>query len=188
MQRSVRAADNHLTQLIVAAGAIVFASALVVAGLLVWLTVNDPFGGKPHPSDAEMLAQFQHQRLALEAQVATIKLDPKLERVAPDFTRPEDPASIGVPPERIAEYRSRLRAAGIAHGFSHYGDAIEFIVSTRGLAISGSAKGFVYAEAPDADATVVDGDLDAARAASPDKSVLLQRKIDGNWWLQLDTR
>lgn len=167
---------------------VVAAAAVMVAAMIAWMTIADPFGGAPHPTDTAMLAQFHQQRPALEALVQTIKQDPKLQRLAPDFTRPEDPALIGVPPERVAEYRSRLHAAGIAHGFSHYGEPIEFIVSTRGLAISGSGKSFVYAEHADPDATVVDGDLDAAAAALEDKDVLLQRKIDGNWWLQLDMR
>ena len=59
---------------------------------------------------------------------------------------------------------------------------------TRGLAISGSAKGFVYAPSADADATVVEGDLDAAAASATDKDVLLERKIDESWWLLLDMR
>jgi hypothetical protein len=40
----------------------------------------------------------------------------------------------------------------------------------------------------DPDATVVEGDLDAAAASAQDKDVLLARKIDGNWWLNLDMR
>lgn len=115
-----------------------------------------------------------------------IEQEPKLERLAPDFLRPEDPSSAEVSADRIATYRRLCAQAGIAHGFSHYRD--EFIVHTRGLSIAGSAKGFVYAPYPDADATIVAGDLDAAAASLKDKDVLLQRKIDGNWWLELDMR
>jgi hypothetical protein len=122
---------------------------------------------------------------ALLAGAVMIRQGGQLERLAPDFTRP-DPPPIG--PERLADYRARLQAAGVAHGFSHYGDAIEFIVSTRGLAISGSGKSFIRAEHADLDATVVDGDLDAAADALADKDVLLQRKIGDGWWLQLDMR
>ena len=53
-----------------------------------------------------------------------------------------------------------------------------FLVSTQGLAISGSGKSFVHAEHADPDATVIDGDLDAAVDALADKDVLLQRRID----------
>lgn len=91
-------------------------------------------------------------------------------------------------PGRVADYRARLAAAGIAHGLAHHGNTATFIVSTRGLAISGSAKAFVHAPQADADATVVNGDLDAAAAALADKNVLLQRPIGDGWWLQLDMR
>ena len=63
-----------------------------------------------------------------------------------------------------------------------------FLVSTQGLAISGSGKSFVHAEHADPDATVIDGDLDAAVDALADKDVLLQRRIGERWWLQLDRR
>jgi len=106
--------------------------------------------------------------------------DPKLVRLTPDFTRPEDPSSAGVSADRIAAYRRLCAKAGIAHGFSRYRDAIEFIVHTRSLSISGSAEGFVYAEDADADAMVIDGDLDAAVASMQEKDVLLERKIDAN--------
>ncbi len=111
--------------------------------------------------------------------------DPPVERLAPDFTRPEPPP---IPPARLADYRARLQAAGIAHGLSHYGDTVEFLVSTQGLAISGSGKSFVHAEHAHPDATVIDGDLDAAVDALADKDVLLQRRIGEHWWLQLDRR
>ena len=174
-----------LKGLIFAGVGLMAGAALVAGGLIAWLTITDPFGGGPHPSDAAMLAQFAQVRPALEELVVMIGQDGSIQHLAPDFTRP-DPAPITA--ERLADYRQRLQRAGVAHGFSHYGDAIEFIVSTRGLAISGSGKSFVHAATADADATVVDGDLDAAVNALTDKDVLLQRKIGGDWWLQLDMR
>ena len=80
----------------------------------------------------------------------------------------------------------KLLALSIA-GIARHGDTATFIVSTRGLAISGSAKAFVHAPQGADDATVVNGDLDAA-AALADKNVLLQRPIGEGWWLQLDMR
>jgi hypothetical protein len=161
------------------------ALALSAAALIALLTIADPFGGPPHPTDAAMLEQFARIRPSLDEIVGMIEQDSGVERLAPDFTRPE-PAPIGA--ERLADYRARLHAAGIAHGLSHYGDSIAFIVSTQGLAISGSGKSFVHAEHADPDATVIDGDLDAAVGALADKDVLMQRRIGEGWWLQLDRR
>jgi hypothetical protein len=161
------------------------AMGLSVVALIAWLTITDPFGGPAHPTDAAMLAQFAAQRPALAEIVDMLAHDPQVERLAPDFTRPEPPP---MPPARLADYRARLQAAGIAHGLSHYGDTIEFLVSTQGLAISGSGKSFVHAEYAHPDATVIDGDLDAAIDALADKDVLLQRRLAEHWWLQLDRR
>lgn len=163
-------------------------SALILGGLALTLALIDPFGDSPHPSDAAMLAQFKERRAILDQLVEMIGHDPGLERLGLDFTRPEDPAQAGISPDRIALYRKLCLEAGIAKGFQHYGDSIEFLVSTRGLSIAGSAKGFTYRNGADPDATVIDGDLDEAVNALADKSVLLQRRIDGDWWLELDMR
>ena len=172
-------------QSMLAVAGVAAALALSAAALIAWLAITDPFGGPAHPTDAAMLAQFARVQPSLESIIDMIEDDPGVERLAPDFTRPE-PAPIGA--ERLADYRARLLAAGIAHGLSHYGDPVEFIVSTQGLAISGSGKSFVHAEHADPDATVIDGDLDAAVNALADKDVLLQRRIGERWWLQLDRR
>ncbi|MFA6140775.1 MAG: hypothetical protein WC684_08630 [Hyphomicrobium sp.] len=161
------------------------ALAMSTVAMIALLAIADPFGGPPHPTDAAMLAQFARVRPSLEEIVGMIEQDPGIERLAPDFTRPE-PAPIGL--DRLADYRTRLQAAGIAHGLSRYGDAVAFLVSTQGLAISGSGKSFVHAGDADPDATVIDGDLDAAVIALADKDVLLQRRIGEGWWLQLDRR
>lgn len=169
-------------------GRYVVAVAVLLGGLallaIALLALADPLI-PPHPSDAALFEQFRRQRPALEALVGMIGQDGDIQRLALDFTRPE-PAPITA--ERLADYRARLEATGVAHGFVHYGDPIEFIVSTRGLAISGSGKSFVYAAQPHPDATVIDGELDDAVDTLKDKDVLLQRRIDDNWWLQLDRR
>ncbi|MEO8419738.1 MAG: hypothetical protein ABI457_00965 [Hyphomicrobium sp.] len=172
-------------RIIVAAAALVAVVALSAVALIALLAIADPFGGAPHPTDAVMLAQFARVRPSLEEIVGMTAQDPAVERLAADFTRPEP---LPISPERLADYRQRLEKAGIAHGFSHYGDTIEFIVSTQGLSISGSGKSFVHAEGADPDATVIDGDLDAAAATPAGKDALLQRRIDDHWWLQLDRR
>jgi hypothetical protein len=157
-------------------------AAVVAAILIGWLAIMDPFGGDAHPTDTEMLAQFREHRAELETIVGMLLADPQVERLAPDFTRP-DPLPITA--ERLADYRKRLAAAGIRHGISRHGDGVEFIVSTQGLAVSGSAKSFFHDEAAADDAEVTDGDLDTVAGGS---SALFQRHIEGNWWLQLDRR
>ena len=179
------AAIGSPKSIVLAAAGFVAVVALSAAALIAWLAIIDPFGGAPHPTDAVMLAQFAKVRPSLDSIVGMIAQDPAIERLAPDFTRPEPPP---MSPERLADYRERLEKAGIAHGFSRYGDTVEFIVSTQGLSISGSGKSFVHTESADPDATVIDGDLDVAAATPTGKDALLQRRIDDHWWLQLDRR
>jgi hypothetical protein len=175
----------HLKLAVLSIAGIAAAGALAFAALVACLTIVDPFGGPQHPSDEVLLSQFAARRPALEEMVGMLEQDPGIERLAPDFTRP-DP--LPVTPSRLADYRARLAAAGLAHGLARHGDTVSFIVSTRGLAISGSAKAFLHAPHADAEATVVNGDLDAAAGALKDKNVLLQRPIGDGWWLQLDMR
>jgi hypothetical protein len=178
-------ARTYLKVFAVVVAGLVGSVALVAAALVAWLTIMDPFDGGSHPTDAAMLAHFAKVRPALDELVGMLRDDPAITRLAADFTRP-DPAPLTA--ARLATYRSRLDDAGITHGISRRGDAVFFLVSTRGLAISGSGKGFVSSASADPDAIVVDGDLDAATAALADKDVLLQRPVAAGWWLQLDRR
>src|SRR5690242_6273965 len=103
-------------------------------------------GAGDHPSSAKLLQQWHDHRAELEKLVKNFQADKELNRVAPDFTRPDDPFTIGVSPARIAEYRGLLQKAGVARGIEGYGDkdAITFIVSALGLSVSGSGKGIAY--------------------------------------------
>ncbi len=180
---------GKLAQRLVLAGAVVLAVPALFAGyMFAWLVILDPFGGGPHPTDEAMLAQFRAKRPMLEELVSRIEQHSELQRVGPDFTRPDDFASVGVSADTIAGLRRLCAQAGIAHGFNHYAGSIELIVHTSGLAISGSANGFVHSAEPDPDAIMVEGDLDAAAGAPQRKDGLLLRRIDGNWWLELDRR
>ena len=125
-----------------------------------------------------MLAQFAAQRTdpSLESVVGLLEQDPPAWSGWRRISRGPEPAPI--PPGRLAGYRARLQTAGIAHGLSHYGDGRGVPrLDAAGWPISGSGKSFVHAERAHPDATVIDGDLDAAVDALADKDVLLQRRI-----------
>lgn len=141
-----------------------------------------------HPTSAKMLRQWRDHRAVLEKLVAMFQADKGLNRVAPDFTRPDDPASAGVTPGRIEEYRRLLQEAGVARGIEGYGEknGITFHVSSLGLSVSGSGKGFVYLEAspdisvPDLDAYVSQALLDHS------ESFTAHQRIEGKWYLYYD--
>ena len=117
--------------------------------------------------------------------------DKQLGRVAPDFTRPDDPAKIGVSPERIARYRKLLSSARVSSGIEGYGPKGEvlFHVSSRGLSISGSSKGIVWCEKPPEPPRLLLDDLDAYLAKTfpgQPKSFTAYQRIEGNWYLYYD--
>lgn len=172
------------------AGSVVAALVMLCAAItstpILWLVWIDPFGGAAHPTDAELVAQFRRHRGALEQVIAMARDDDRLQRLAPDFMRPDDPADAGVSPERIETYRRLLARAEVAHGILKGETEVWFLVSTRGLSIAGSAKGFLYCDQPDPDARIVTTSLD--REPVPPRGELVMRHIEGNWWLMLDTR
>jgi hypothetical protein len=165
--------------------------ALAAAGLALARPVIDAamlfaaFAPSAHPSDAALTAQLKSHRAELEELVGMAKKDPQLTRLGMDFTPPDDPGKIGVPPERLARYRELFRKAGITYGLHRAGEAIFFIVHTEGWF---SGKGLLYQEEANPDAEVV-ADTDAAYGTHETRSnVTFQHQIEGPWWVQLDVQ
>lgn len=159
--------------------AVLLAVAALALGALLLLP-----GSSGPPSDAEMIRNLEARRAVFDRLVVMIREDKRLERVDDDWTRPEDPAAIGVPPERIAEYRRLFAAAGVPRGFVSYdgGAAITFIAYTFGLSVSGCAKSYVYSKSTPED--LVDGPLDSYHGQS---RTLVRRAIGSDWYLEFDS-
>ena len=101
-------------------------------------------GRSSHPSDAVLLQRFNQNEADFERLLTMLREDRQLQRVDDNWTRPSDPNSIGVSPERIAEYRRLFAKLGIPRGFYAFHDPerFTFLASTFGLSVSGSAKGY----------------------------------------------
>jgi len=146
------------------------------------------FGGcllsTKHPADAELLKNFQTHQVEFEQLLKMFLADKELGRVAPDFTRPDDPRTVGVSPERLGEYRSLFKTLGLSNGIEGYKekDLVYFHSSAQGLAVSGSGKGYAFAVIRPA--LVVDN-LDNYRSRDS-RSFTAFRHIEGNWYLYLD--
>lgn len=117
--------------------------------------------------------------------------DKELGRVAPDFTRPEDPSKAGVTAERIARYRKLLSAAGVASGIEGYDpkNQVWYHISSRGLSISGSSKGVVWRSTPPEAPELLVDDLDAFLAKTfpgHSRSFTAYQRLEGNWYLYYD--
>jgi hypothetical protein len=122
--------------------------------------------------------------------------DRGLGRVGSGFTRPEDPGRVSVSPERITEYRRLCATVGAsdciegydAEYYALYGekrpgvakDPIWIHVSSLGLSVSGSSKGYYYSRSPQTNVVNSLEDLTLTRSNT------WLRHIDGPWYLYFD--
>jgi hypothetical protein len=139
--------------------------------------------GQRHRSDADLIRTFTEHRTQFEEIVAMTSQDDKLRRVDDTWTDPADPAEAGVSAERIAQYREKMSAIGVARGFATYGGPgyVELYASAQGLVTGGSSKGYLHTTRPPA--PLVE-DLDAAaKAAGPSILPPVYRRIDQDWYL-----
>lgn len=137
-----------------------------------------------HPADEVLIKNFNAHKVEFNQLLQMYLSDKGLGRVAHDFTRPANPAEIGITPERIAEYRQRFHKLSLRAGIEGYDekDTVWFYASTQGLAVSGSKKGYAYVtKKPE----LIVEKLDGYRSADG-KSFSAFRHIEGNWYLFLD--
>src|SRR3954470_10990807 len=79
-------------------------------------------GAASHPSDAQLLRSFQRHRVELDQLIGMFEADENLGRVGEDFTRPDDPETIGVSSHRIQQYRHLCASVGARaciEGYNH---------------------------------------------------------------------
>ena len=140
--------------------------------------------GSEHSTDEQMISNFQEHRSEFEQLLEMIRSDKGLLRVDDTWTLPEDPQTIGVSRDRINEYRNMFYRVGVPRGFSapESRESIELIATTKGLSVTGSAKGYAWlASRP----VVVVDDLDTYWSKDG-KSFRAFRHIEGNWYLWFD--
>jgi hypothetical protein len=111
-----------------------------------WLRLLGKIGIRVHPTDAEMIAVFGKHRQALETIQKLLHEDRKiiyLDRNEGRLHGAHDPqpySGMGVPMERLGQYRSCMSDARV-EAVSRQRETITFRVSVSGR----SSKGFVYA-------------------------------------------
>jgi hypothetical protein len=62
-----------------------------------------------HPSDQSLLTNFQNHKAEFNQVLQMFLADKGLGRVAYDFTRPEQPETIGISQDRLQQYRKVFR-------------------------------------------------------------------------------
>jgi len=160
---------------------------------------------KSHPTDGAMINNFDEHREDFESLRVMMQADKGLEQVALDFTKPENPASVGLTPERLEQYRALSRKLGLERGVEAFGEStarVSFLASCRGLSVSGSSKTYVWLSVPPepTEGRVVVFDLDGyvrqrqearARYFKANKRAMsghvdAYRHIEGNWYLHYE--
>ncbi len=143
------------------------------------------------PTDAEREARFREDRKDFERLVAMSDEDPKVIRIAYDFTsvlgekqtgttgkdRP-----IGFSQERWDAYKDFFGRLGLEAGItrSEDGNLINFTAYTRGLSTGGIEKGFMFSRIP---VNCVVSSLDDLKALQGREFAC--KSLEGNWFLYL---
>ncbi len=105
------------------------------------------------PSDATLIRNFRHHQADLQTLVSMSDKDPRLIRIAFDFTRLDDnwawpraQSDWGFSPERWNEYRGLFSAAGIKDGLyrSALSNEIFLLAWSQGIVNRGEYRGYVY--------------------------------------------
>jgi hypothetical protein len=110
----------------------------------------------PHPTDAVLIERFAQRRAAFESLRVLFEADAIVARLTPDAEEEfaADPATYPVPraliaPERRAKYRRLLAELEVTQIRGDAArDAIEWVSSSQGLMIGGSANGYVHLRRP----------------------------------------
>jgi hypothetical protein len=132
----------------------IFALPLLVAVL----AACDPFNAsKSHPSDDELIHNFQKYEADFNKLVSMSNEDSTVVRIAPDFTRlennwrwPRPESELGFSKQRWDEYRALFDKLGLDSGISResdsHGTVIFLTASSKGMTFRGSSKGYAYSE------------------------------------------
>lgn len=149
-----------------------------------------------HPTDQELIQTFTEKRQLFEKLRRMSNEDPKVIRIAPEFTRletnwawPRPEAELGFSKARWDEYRSAFKDLRLDTGLSRESSApnatIYLASSSQGMTFRGSSKGYAYSTVP---LTPVVPSLDATHhvLSKGAKHGVIYRKITDSWYLSYD--
>lgn len=142
---------------------------------------------KEVPKDSELERIFRENRESFVTLVRMAEEDSAVTRIAYDFTwvsgsgSSSDTGETGISDERWDEYKALFRKTRLEKGINREENGtVTFLAFTRGLAVSGLTKGYLFTKNNrDCSATSLD-DLDEHR-----DSHFICKKIDENWYLYL---
>lgn len=104
------------------------------------------------PSDSKLLSHFERHEATFNQIIQMLQKDKELRRIDENWTSPENPETIGVSPNRLAEYRRILGAVGTPRGFEVQENGIHFFYWISGSSVSSTTiVGFAYLPQPPAE-------------------------------------
>ncbi len=152
----------------------------VLAAVMIWKGNQCQYP----PSDRQLINNFRLHRVQLDELAQMRRTDKGLMQVGEDWTQPSDSKTVGVSPERIANYRWLLSCAGVHRGLGADGlYGTDFTYWAQGGATSDDVeKGYAYLLITPKQAT---SSLDRV---SPDglHELEVYRHIEGCWYLYYD--
>jgi hypothetical protein len=153
---------------------VVLPAAACLLGVVALLVVPTP---SVHPSDEEMSRAYFEQHDQYEALLTMFQEDVGLDRLgdlAGDW--PENPAEL-VGAARLKEYRTLMDSLGVQSLERQGPQEVLFLMSTWGLAVSGSSKGYLYSPVSPSP-LVTDTEDDATEPVGT-----TYRRIEGDWYI-----
>ena len=156
---------------------------LAILSLLLTVSCSRP---SRHPTDELLIQNFTTHRQEFEYLITMIHADRGLRRVDDNWTDPADPTTVGVPSDRIADYRRRFTLCGIPRGFYSFdsGSNVSFIATAFGFTTGGSGKGYAYFSAPPLTLNLVPS-TDSYRTTRQG-AYRVYRHIADNWYIEYD--
>jgi hypothetical protein len=161
------------------------------------LIACDPFDlHKSHPSDDELIRNFYKNEADFNKLISMSNQDPKVIRIARDFTRlennwqwPRPESELGFSKQRWDEYRSLFDKLGLDAGISRETDSkgtvIFLTASAKGMTFRGTSKGYAYSEkelSPVFDSV----DQNPLAPQNRPKHGVAYKKIKDHWFLSYD--
>jgi hypothetical protein len=144
-------------------------------------------GDIPHQSDMEMLTNFETHKSEFRQLVEMVRLDKDKFHQMGELSSQEYLSKRGISQSRIEEYQQLCHEFNLSGGVIIYDDAetVELTVSTQGMAVSGSSKGYIYRKIPPEN---IVPDIEAYLVSYRQNTQLnpafpVYRHIEGNWYL-----
>lgn len=162
---------------------------LVVCSFALSIKLTVPSNAPSSVSADKVLEEnFREHELAFNELIKMSQVDPKLIRIADDFTwldtnvswpRPE--SELGFSQERWEQYRQAFRALGLKQGLMRQldTDTIFLIADSTGAVTSGSSKGYAYSNKP------LSPLADSLDNLSPEllSQHTVYKRLSGDWYL-----